>query len=63
MSRRPTSVEPVKVILRTVGIGGHFAADLLRVAGHDVEHAGGNAGAFRQNRQRERRVRRLTSRA
>ena len=58
ISMRPTSVEPVNDSLRTVGIGAHLAADLGRLADHDVEHAGREAGAMRELGERQRRVRR-----
>jgi len=52
MSRRPTYVEPVKVILRT-SIAGHFAANPSGFSGQHVENAGGNPGALCQNSKRK----------
>ena len=48
----PTSVEPVKVILRTVGLEVSSAPISPRRAGDDVEHARGNAGPLGTARPR-----------
>ena len=58
----PTSVEPVKVTMRTIGMRGQLLADLAGFAGDDVEHARGNAGALAKFGQRQRRQRRILRR-
>ena len=56
----PTSVEPVKVIMRTSGLAVMVVRRPARVAGrHHVEDALGNAGALGKLGQRQRRQRRV----
>ena len=56
---RPTGTEPVNAILSTSGWRPSACAGLLAVAGHDVEHAVGDAGLGRELGQRQRAQRRL----
>ena len=54
ISRRPTSVEPVKEILRTVGFAHSSPPISAALAGDDVEHARGKPARWRELGQRER---------